>query len=172
MMKRSGGKILAIDPGTRNVDVALLDGARICHASVHGLPKCRSSRDTLMSGRRLIRQLIDDFRPRVLAIERTFFARDRNGTSLNRFVREIALVGRQRGLPVVRFYPSTIRKVICGSGRAGKRDVAIVLASRYPELRAYLGVNRRWKERYHYNMFDAVALGLAVLASRSPIKQQ
>lgn len=32
-----------------------------------------------------------------------------------------------------------------------------------PELKVYLTEDRAWKERYHQNMFDAVALGMMAL---------
>ena len=31
---------------------------------------------------------------------------------------------------------------------------------RYPQLKVYLSQDRKWKEKYYANMFDAVALGL------------
>lgn len=33
-------------------------------------------------------------------------------------------------------------------------------ALRHPELKVYLTQDRAWKEKYHQNMFDAVALGM------------
>jgi len=40
--------------------------------------------------------------------------------------------------------------------------VARVIVSKYPELKVYLTQDRAWKELYHQNMFDAVALGMMV----------
>ena len=60
------------------------------------------------------------------------------------------------------YSPSTVKKFICGNGRAGKYDVARVVVSKYPELKVYLTQDRAWKERFHQNMFDAVALGMMV----------
>ena len=51
------------------------------------------------------------------------------------------------------------KKVICGDGRASKKAVARVVVSRYTKLKAFLTQDRNWKEEYHQNMFDAVALG-------------
>jgi hypothetical protein len=47
-----------------------------------------------------------------------------------------------------------------GNGWAKKREVAAVIAARHPSLRVYLTQDRKWKERYWQNMFDAIALGL------------
>ncbi len=35
----------------------------------------------------------------------------------------------------------------------------MVILSKYPEFKVYLTQDRAWKERYHHNMFDAVARG-------------
>ena len=51
----------------------------------------------------------------------------------------------------------TVEKTICGNGRASKNEVARVIVSKYPELKAYLTQDRAWKELYDKNMFDAVA---------------
>ena len=52
------------------------------------------------------------------------------------------------------------KKVICGDGRASKKAVARVVVSRYTKLKAFLTQDRNWKEEYHQNMFDAVAMRL------------
>lgn len=35
-----------------------------------------------------------------------------------------------------------------------------MVVSRYSELKVYLSRDRKWKTRFHANMFDAVALGI------------
>jgi len=59
---------------------------------------------------------VNDFRPYVLAVEKTFFAKNRSAALLNVFGDEIRAVGRRKGLRVVAFVPSTIKKRICGNG--------------------------------------------------------
>jgi Holliday junction resolvasome RuvABC endonuclease subunit len=61
------------------------------------------------------------------------------------------------------FAPSTVKKFVCGNGHASKEQVAKVIISRYPELKVYLTQDRVWKEKYHRNMFDAVAVALTAL---------
>jgi Holliday junction resolvasome RuvABC endonuclease subunit len=104
--------------------------------------------------------LIRDFNPQVLAVEKAFFAKSRNTALLNTFVDEIRTIGRRKRLKLVSYAPSTVKKHICGNGRASKREVAKVVVAKYPELKVYLTQDRAWKERYHQNMFDAVALGM------------
>lgn len=115
----------------------------------------------------LVSQFIKDFRPDVLVIEKTFFANNRNTALLNVFADEITALGRREGLKVLSFAPSTAKKGVCGNGSASKREVAQAVVARYPELKAYSFQDRKWKERYHANMFDAVALALVAAGAVS-----
>ncbi|MCK4388365.1 MAG: crossover junction endodeoxyribonuclease RuvC [Dehalococcoidia bacterium] len=79
---------------------------------------------------------------------------------MNVLADEIKAIGRRKRLEVVSYAPSTVKKYICGNGHAGKKEVARVIIASYPELKVYLTQDRAWKEKYHQNMFDAVALGM------------
>jgi Holliday junction resolvasome RuvABC endonuclease subunit len=155
-------RMLAIDPGTRHVGFAVLEDGELLHYGVKTIRRLKSPHGTLKEGRRIILRLINDFRPDLLIVEKTFFANNRNSALLNVFADEIRAVGRRKGLKVQRLAANTVRKLICGNGAASKDDVARAIVSRYPELGPFLTSNRRWKERFHRNMFDAVALGVAV----------
>ncbi len=39
-------------------------------------------------------------------------------------------------------------------------ESTVAIVSKYPELKVYINNDRKWKERYHQNMFDAVALAM------------
>lgn len=162
-MKNQCMRILAIDPGTRNIGVAVIEGTNLLYFGVKIIPKSIPRYRIISTGLAILRGITTDFGPSILAVERTYFPRDRNGSVLNRFAQEMTMMGRRLGLEVVTLSPMTVRKRICGSGRAGKRDVAIVLSSRYPELRPYRSSDRRWKTRFYYNFFDAIAVGLAII---------
>ena len=158
---RNNKRILAIDPGTRDIGFALFDRGELVHYGVKTIRRQRkSSHQKLKDGRKIVLRLINDFRPQTLVVEKTFFANNRNSALLNVFADEIKAVGKRKGLQVQSLAANSVRKMLCGNGRATKDDVARELVDRYPELRPYLTSDRRWKERYHRNMFDAVALGM------------
>lgn len=122
----------------------------------------KSPHETLREGRRIILRLIKDFSPRILAVEKAYFRNNKNRLSslLNVFVDEIQVIGKRKGIKVVGYAPSTIKKAICGNGRASKQDVARAVIARFPELKIYLTQDRAWKENHHQHMFDAVAVGV------------
>src|SRR5262249_49796688 len=88
----------------------------------------------------------------------------RNTALLNVLFDEIRSVARRRRLAFVSYAPSTVKKFICGNGHASKKQVATVVVSKYPELKVFLTQDRAWKERFHENMFDALALGIMATA--------
>jgi Holliday junction resolvasome RuvABC endonuclease subunit len=163
-MPRTNTRILAIDPGTRLMGVAFLDDGKLLYHSVQVIGRGRSPQETLQRAKGVILRLIEDLTPQTIAAEKTFFSRNRNTALLNVLFDEIRSIARKKGLRFVSYAPSTIKKFTCNNGRATKKEVATVIVSKFPELRVYLTQDREWKERFHQNMFDAVAL--AVMTAR------
>ena len=166
-MPNNNTRILAIDPGTREMGVAFLDGKKLSYYGVKVIKGGKSPHEKLREGRKIVLRLIKDFKPQVLVVEKAFFCNNRNAAILNVLVDEIKAVGKRKGLNVVSYAPSTVKKLICGNGRASKKELSKVVVSKYPELKVYLSQDRAWKEEYHQNMFDAVALGLMASSSRT-----
>jgi Holliday junction resolvasome RuvABC endonuclease subunit len=163
MHKCKHTRILAIDPGTRLMGVAFLDDGRLVYHAVKVIARGRSPQETLQRAKGVILRLIDDLDPQVIAAEKTFFSRNRNTALLNVLFDEIRSIVRRRRLEFISYAPSTIKKFTCGNGRASKREVATVVVARFPELKVYLTQDRAWKERFHQNMFDAVALAVMAI---------
>jgi crossover junction endodeoxyribonuclease RuvC len=161
-MQTQHRRILAIDPGTRFMGIAFLDDGKLVYHTVAVIPTGHSPHQTLQRARDAVVRLIDDLEPSVVAVERTFFNQSRHTALLNVLFDEIRSVARRRRLAFVSHAPSTIKKFTCGNGRADKKQVATVVVARFPELKVFLTQDRAWKERFHQNMFDALALAMMV----------
>jgi len=155
-------RILAIDPGTREMGVAVLENGGLLYSAVEIFRKLPSREERLKQGRAAVTRLIGDFRPAVLAVEKTF---SRNAALLSVFADEIAALGRRQGVAVRAFAPNTVKKVVAGHGWARKEEVAQAVARKFPKLKVYLPPDRNWKRRRQLNMFDAVALAVACSAA-------
>ena len=157
-MAKNKQKILAIDPGTKHMGYAFLDKGKLLYYGVKVIEKKKSPHETLKAGRKAVLSLINDLKPNVLVVEKAFVSNNRSASLLNVFFDEIRAIGKRKKLRVLSFAPSTVKKHIAKDGWAKKKEVAKALCSKYPELKVYLTQDRGWKERYHQNMFDAVAL--------------
>jgi len=142
---------------------ALLAGNELLYHGVKVFTNRQSPHENLKEGGKAILSLINHLKPTVMAVEKTFLGKNRKAALLNVFADEIVAIGKRKGLQVVRYAPSTIKKFICGHGWADKLAVANMVVFKYPQLRAYLVYDRKWKALHHANMFDAVALGLLAL---------
>jgi crossover junction endodeoxyribonuclease RuvC len=160
MIKNMHARILAIDPGTKHMGVALLDKGSLIYSGVKVIRNRKSPHEIIKACRKIVLRLIKDYRPQVLIAEKTFFANNRNSALLNVLFDEIRNIGKRKRLKVICYAPNTVKKAICGNGLASKEEVARVVIAKYPELKVFLTQDRKWKESFHQNMFDAVALGM------------
>jgi crossover junction endodeoxyribonuclease RuvC len=151
--------ILALDPGLRDLGYAVLSGRRLVTASVLPLRSVPRGR-RLGRVRESLLTLIRAHRPRTLVLEHIpKRPLDKLGglPALGRLLRRMA---KERRLDLATYSARTVRRSVVGDGWAGKREVAETLSSLFPDLRVHLTHDRKWKERYWQNMFDAVALAI------------
>lgn len=145
--------------------MAVLEGKKLLYHEVVTIERRFSAGAVLREVRSLMHRLLADFHPSLVAIEKTFIGRNRSAALLNVVGDELAALGRGQGRRVVTLAPSTVKKGIAGNGRASKEEVAKAVATRYPELRAYLAQSTKWRARFQANRFDAVAIGVVTRAT-------
>lgn len=158
-MRKTPKTILALDPGLRDLGYAVLSGRELVTSGVLTLR-------TVTPGRRLktiqesLVTWIRAYRPRTLVLEHIPQRPLDSLAGLPALGRLLRRLARAQRIPVASYSAKTVRRDVVGDGWAGKREVAKAIASRFPELRVHLTHDRKWKERYWQNMFDAVALAL------------
>jgi crossover junction endodeoxyribonuclease RuvC len=162
-MQSNHRRILAIDPGTRLMGIAFLDSGKLIYHTVNVFPKSRSPQQTLQRARDAVLRFVNDLDPNVIAVERTFFNQNRNTALLNVLFDEIRAIARRKKLVFFSFAPSAVKKFVTGNGWAAKKQVATIVVSRFPKLKPYLHQRTALAERFHQNMFDAVALGMMAI---------
>jgi len=124
-------RILGIDPGLQITGYGVLDAAsgrpHVCEAGV--IRTTGESARTLVSRVQAIHEgileVIDQFRPEVVAVEQLYAHYNHPRTAiLMAHARGVALLAAgQRGLPVVSYNATRIKKTVTGSGRASKEQV-------------------------------------------------
>src|SRR5262245_32316131 len=126
-----GLRILGIDPGLQVTGYAVLEVGpqrlRVCEAGVIRSAEGRAATD--MAGRLLslyngLVEVMDQFHPNVVAVEQLYAHYEHPRTAiLMAHARGMAfLAAAQRGIPVVSYNATRIKKTVTGNGRASKEQ--------------------------------------------------
>lgn len=158
-MHRQPDTILAIDPGLRDLGYAVLRRQRLITSGVLGLRRVPKAA-RLATARKHMSTWLRTHQPSAVVVEKTYrhpvpWLDELHG--LSRSARNLAT---RRHADFATYSPQRVRSTVAGNGKAKKPEVALAVAHRFPSLRVYLTQDRRWKELYWQNMFDAIALAL------------
>ena len=78
-----------------------------------------------------IRELIEEVRPEVMAVERVFVNRNRlTATQVGQALGVIMLAASRAGIEVFEYSPSAVKAIVTGDGRASKKQVQQMVARR------------------------------------------
>jgi len=154
-------RILGIDPGTATTGFGLIEtGTKGCRAVEWGLvetdkellPEARLEK-IFFETSKLIRRLSPD----LFALEKIFFATNaKTAIAVGQAQGVMLLAASRCKIKVATYAPGTIKKMIAGSGRANKKEVASA-------VRKILGskVKSRARGKTHFdNCADALAIAL------------
>jgi crossover junction endodeoxyribonuclease RuvC len=154
-----GIRILSIDPGTRELGVALFESGELLYYGVKTIRMRKTPQDICRGAVLIVRRLISEYKPQFLSIKQPIIIQQ-SAVSLADVIREIKQAAQQAGLTIYEYAPKTVHQFICGADRATKRQTAERIASRYGELDRYLGGKSKWEELYYAKIFEAVGVGL------------
>lgn len=166
-MRKTPDTILALDPGLRDLGYAVLHGQRLVTSGVLGLGRVPKS-ERLAIARGNVRTWLRTHRPDVVVVEKTYRHPVPWLNQLHKISRSARNLATRQRAQFAMYSPQSVRATVAGNGKAKKPEVAIAVAHHFPSLRVYLTQDRRWKERYWQNMFDAIALALHHQATHPP----
>ena len=148
--------ILAINPGTRYLGIAVLKGQLLLDWSVNVITGT-SSYARLLKTSSLLSHLIDQYQPDVLVTKKLHPSRCSSG--LRRSSRVVYRLAEERGLNVCEYSIQEMEAFFEPEGRINKEEMAELVALRHPALRHDLRKEQDNLNPYHIRMFEAVALG-------------
>jgi hypothetical protein len=126
-------KVLAINPGSSYVGVAVFEGSELKDWRLKVI------------------------KPNVLAIKRLHPSR--RSINLNQLVSRIKQLSKRKGLKIVRYSIKDLETFFSPAERINKKKLAEMLATKYPALWHEFDKERHNKNPYHIRVFEAVALG-------------
>jgi Holliday junction resolvasome RuvABC endonuclease subunit len=161
--------ILGIDPGTKEMGIAIIRGATLISFGVHTLRNGHRPHDLIGQARRILLATIEEYGPQVVAIEKPYVLPTKRAAILSVIEQELRGRADDLGLRVVELTPEAIRQAVVGNPRATKIDVAQALvagdfgqlADLVPKRPARAALGLRARDKYWLHMFDALALAIA-----------
>ncbi|PRQ05867.1 Crossover junction endodeoxyribonuclease RuvC [Enhygromyxa salina] len=123
------GRVLGVDPGTRVVGYAILDVPNpgrfdYVECGVLAVPARDELSARLLELATSLREIIEEFRPAGLAIERAFHGINAaSALKLAEARGALKLVALEHGLAVSEYAPAMIKRAVVGRGRATKVEV-------------------------------------------------
>lgn len=115
---------LGIDPGTARLGYGVIRGGirpSLIDAGVIETWPDQAMPDRLVTLHQSVRDLIAEFQPRDLAVEKLFFARNvTTAIAVGQARGVVLLAAAQDGIPVSEYSPSEIKHAIAGYGKADK----------------------------------------------------
>lgn len=121
-------RVLGVDPGTALCGYGVVDmeGNRL-HVVAYG---CVSTHKDTLPAERLVQvydgiaQVIEQYRPEVLAVEELFMGRNiTTAISVGQARGVVLLAGAQRGLEMAEYTPGQVKQAVVGYGKAEKAQV-------------------------------------------------
>jgi Holliday junction resolvasome RuvABC endonuclease subunit len=162
--------ILGIDPGTKEMGLAVLRGSELRYFGVRTLRNGTRPHDVIGQARRIVLSAIKRHSPQVVAIEEPLNLPTKRAHVLSVIAQELRGRAEEIGLEVVELSPAGIRERVTGNPRATKIEVAETLVrTGFAQLRdlipkrpARAALGLRPRDKYWLHMFDALALAIAV----------
>jgi len=149
-------KILAINPGTRYVGIAVFEGPELLDWRVKVI-KGKWSNEKQQKIMILLRSSIERHEPDVLAIKKLH--RSRSSENLNHSVSRIKQLSKRKGLTICQYSIKDLEAFFFGEAKANKNKLAEILTSKYPFIVHEFNKENTNKNSYHIRVFEAVALG-------------
>lgn len=152
-------KVLSIDPGYGRCGIAVISGTasqQVCEYS--GCIETKSGdefADRLQDICDRVREIIHEYNPEVLAIEKLFF--NQNTTTAMKVAQvkgAIILVAKENNLKTHEYTPQKIKTAVTGYGKSSKNQM-IQMTKQLVSIRT---------NAKHDDEYDAVAVGVACLA--------
>ncbi len=160
---------MGIDPGTKEMGIAVIQGATLLAFGVKTLKNGERPNDVIGQARRVVLGYVEDYAPSIVAIEKPLLFPTQRAALVSVIAQELHARSREVGLRVVEISPREVRRIVVGNQHAKKLDVALALIKLFPALAVKLPeepphpfLGYKPKDKYWLHMFDALAVALAV----------
>lgn len=149
--------ILAINPGTRYIGIAVFNGTDLVDWGVKVI-EGKWSPEKLVKAGAVVSDLITDYHPNAIVIKRHHPSR--TSAQLDELCREIRGIAEKYGIEVRDYSIEEIEAFHSQGIRTNKVQLAELVSVKYPALTRAFHREQQSSNPYNVRMFEAVALGL------------
>ncbi|NQW06841.1 MAG: crossover junction endodeoxyribonuclease RuvC [SAR202 cluster bacterium] len=127
-------RVLGVDPGLTRCGLGIVDKSSTQKLSMVGVGVIKTPSDLELSRRLLDLETqlliwIDKYKPDVIAVERVFSQLNiRTAMATGQAAGVALLIAARAGIPVAMHTPTEVKAAVTGSGRADKKQVALMVA--------------------------------------------
>jgi hypothetical protein len=150
-------KILAVNPGTKYLGIAVFQDGDLRDWSIKTIPG-KWSKGKLIVIQSIITDLIATHHPDTLVLKS--LDPSRRSRSLETLVSEIRKIAERKGISLQEYSIEDLKRFHSPEERINKRQLAELVSAEYPVLFHELNREIRHKNKYFDRMFEAVALGV------------
>lgn len=151
-------KILAINPGSRYLGIAVFNGSELKDWRIKVIDG-RNSREKIEKVKTIFSGFIEQYEPNILSIKRLHPSR--SSRNLNLLVVKIMELSKRKGLKIYEYSIKNVENFLSFDERIkNKRQLADAVASQYPFLFHELNKEKNHKNPYFIRMFEAIGLGI------------
>jgi Holliday junction resolvasome RuvABC endonuclease subunit len=157
-MNRRLQRIIGINPGTRYLGIAVLDGSELLDWRIRAL-EGKWSEKKINKVIEILSELFDRYEPNVFVIKKLHPAR--RSENLLRLANKIKDFARCKKLKVYQYSIKEIESFFIEDEKLNKQNLIDAIANLYPILHNDLSKERSQKNAYYIRAFEAVALASA-----------
>lgn len=154
-MNRRPLKIIGINPGTRYLGIAVLDGSELLDWRIKTL-EGKWSNEKIEKTVQIISELVEQYKPNSLAIKKLHHSR--RSENLAQLVIKIKEYARRKGLKIYQYSIKELENLFIEEGKLNKRNLAEAVISKYPVLAHELKKEKSHKNPYYIKAIESVAL--------------
>jgi Holliday junction resolvasome RuvABC endonuclease subunit len=163
-------RLLAIDPRTRYIGLAVFEGTRLLDWRVRRATTPQQRRGAARGQRieTILRPILQRYHPQILVLKRRSTSQRGQSRMASMLTKHFTAVGQQQGLRVLTYTPAQVRQFMARGQQVTRLELARILATEhYPFLAPRYEQELRtpwYRERYYLRMFFAIALGRCALS--------
>lgn len=148
--------VLAIDPDTRKLGVAVMQGKQLLF---YGVKTIKCSQEKFKQIEKIINSILKNYEITVLVIKKIPDSYV-NTKEINNIVTYIKKLAQKINIPVFQYFPKFTYSSVCKISNATRKQTANRITIDYPELTRFLDLKKECQKRYYSKIFTAISLGL------------